>query len=37
MGFVLKNLINLKSNMTFLDKIIIFGGKGVSINDVNKN
>jgi hypothetical protein len=36
-GFALKNMTNLKSNMTFLDKIILFGGKGVSINDVNKN
>ncbi len=36
MCVVLKNLTNFKSSMTFLNKIINFGAKGVFINDVNK-
>jgi hypothetical protein len=34
---VLKNLTNLRPNITFLNKIIIIGAKVVPINDVKKN
>jgi hypothetical protein len=33
---VLKNRIDLKLNMTFLNKITIFWEKGVSISDVKQ-